>query len=669
MEDTDGIVHTSLVTSKTRVAPIRPLTIPRLELNGALILAQLLFHCKEVLGIPLSSVYAWTDSTIVLAWLQGNPRRFKVYVANRVAQIMDLIPAVHWGHVVSEENPADCASRGIFPTELLHHTLWWHGPTWMTLPASDWPRNDISPSGDQEEHAELNTTLSSLAIVKEPLIPVDKFSSFTFYKRVTAWMLRFIHNCRTKIKGSQPKSGHLGTQELILAANYWYSIIQEAHFPSELRALRMKTQTIPTSSRLCSLNPMIDEYGILRVGGRQQKSQFSYNSKHPVILDSRHPLCKLLIRSEHVCLFHGGSLLVSSSLFRTYHIIGGHRAIRSIVRNCVTCRRQAPKPENQKMGQLPPERITPDIVFEHVGLDYAGPLYLKRGSVRKPVILKSYVCVFVSMSVKAVHLELVSDLTTDAFLACLKRFIARRGRPTSIWSDHGTNFVGANRSLKELYEFLLSQKTKAVVCDFSSNQGIDWHFIPERAPHFGGLWEAAVKSFKTHLTRIVGNTKLDFEEMSTVLAQIEACLNSRPLSAIPHNDDDGIEMLTPGHFLIGRPLQALPDHAQSFQKQSLLRRWYLCQSLVRHFWERWRNEYLIAIRKHSKWKRPSKNLQIGDVVVLKEDNMVACQWPIARVVDTNVGADELVRVVTVKTANGTYKRPVTKVALLLPCEN
>ena len=178
------------------------------------------------------------------------------------------------------------------------------------------------------------------------------------------------------------------------------------------------------------------------------------------------------------------------------------------------------------MGQLPPERITSDIVFEHVGLDYAGPLYLKRGSVRKPVVLKSYVCVFVSMSVKAVHLELVSDLTTDAFLACLKRFIARRGRPTSIWSDHGTNFVGANCSLKELYEFLLSQKTKAVVCDFSSNQGIDWHFIPERAPHFGGLWEAAVKSFKTHLTRIVGNSKLDFEEMSTILAQIEACLTA-----------------------------------------------------------------------------------------------------------------------------------------------
>ena len=171
------------------------------------------------------------------------------------------------------------------------------------------------------------------------------------------------------------------------------------------------------------------------------------------------------------------------------------------------------------------------------------------------------------MSVKAVHLELVSDLTTESVIACL-----RRGKPASIWSDHGTNFVGANRVLKELYSLLLSEKTEQTICDFCSTQGIDWHFIPERAPHFGCLWEAAVKSFKTHLTRVVGNSKLDFEEMTTVLTQIEACLNSRPLGTVPHNNDNGIEILTPGHFLIGRPIQALPDHPQSNQPQNLLRR-------------------------------------------------------------------------------------------------
>ena len=235
------------------------------------------------------------------------------------------------------------------------------------------------------------------------------------------------------------------------------------------------------------------------------------------------------------------------------------------------------------MGQLPIERVTPDAIFSKTGVDYAGPVYIKQGYTRKPVVLKAYVCVFVSLSVKAVHLELVSDLTSESFIACLRRFISRRGKPTLIWSDHGTNFVGAKRVLQELFEFLQKNTTTQVISNFCSSQGIKWDFIPERTPHFSGLWEAVVKSLKTHLFRIVGDTKLTFEELNTVLTQIESCLNSRPLGIIPNNDEDGIEVLTPGHFLIGRPIEALPDHQSLYQPMSILRRWYLCESLVRHF--------------------------------------------------------------------------------------
>ena len=216
------------------------------------------------------------------------------------------------------------------------------------------------------------------------------------------------------------------------------------------------------------------------------------------------------------------------------------------------------KPQPPLMGQLPMERITPDIVFERVGVDYAGPIYVKHGPVRRPIIVKAYVSVFMSLSVKAVHLELVSDLTTEAFVACLRRFISRRGKPTVIWSDHGTNFVGAARELRELVEFFNEQKTEKLISEFCSTQGIQWKFIPERSPHFGGLWEAAVKSMKLHMRRIVGDVKLTFEEMTTVLSQIEACLNSRPLVPFP-SSEEGLDVLTPGHFLIGRPLESLPD--------------------------------------------------------------------------------------------------------------
>ena len=481
-----------------------------------------------------------------------------------------------------------------------------------------------------EEAEELNTTTTcNLTVIEDHLILVDKFSSFNLYKRVTAWIIRFIHNCKSRVQTTQPKSGHLTTDELILAMNYWCSIIQRTHFPDELRILTTKSQKIPMSSKIYALNPFVDDQGILRVSGRQQRARFSYNSRHPIILDLRRPLTKLLIRSEHIHLLHGGSLLVSSSLFRNFHLLGGCRAIRSIVRSCVICRRRTPKTKPQMMGQLPPERITPDVVFEHVGLDFAGPLYLKRGFVHKPTILKSYVCVFVSMSVKALHLELVSDLSTKSFIACLRRFVARRGKPSSMWSDHGTNlWVPIEFSRISMHSFALQKRKKPSLtfAQLKASHGISSLSDP---PHFGGLWEAAVKSFKTHLTRVIGNSKLNFEEMTTIFTQVEACLNSRLLSTLPHNDDDGIEVLTPGHFLIGHPLQALPDHPHSSQSLGLLRRWYLCQGLVRHFWQRWKNEYIVALRRYSKWKRPNDNFQIGDIVVIKEDNLVLSHWSIA----------------------------------------
>ena len=246
MEEDNGLVHTSLIASKTRVAPIKPLTIPCLELNGALILAQLLSRFKEVLDMPLSSVYAWTDSTIVLSWLRGSPHRFKVYVANRVAQIMDLVPASHWNHVVSEENPADCASRGIYPSELLQHELWWHGPPWMKLRPPDWPKNDLSPDVEREETSEIVATVCNVAATRDPLIPLDRFSSISLYKRVTAWVLRFISNCKAKARESPLVCGPLSIEELNQASRYRYSIMQEAHFASELKLLKSQNCSVPT---------------------------------------------------------------------------------------------------------------------------------------------------------------------------------------------------------------------------------------------------------------------------------------------------------------------------------------------------------------------------------------------------------------------------------------
>ena len=599
--DTTGCVHISLVIAKTRVAPIKRLTIPRLELCGAHLLSQLLRHCQVVLNLPSEDIFAWTDSTIVLNWLVGNPRRFKTFVGNRVSSIIDSVPPNHWNHVNGIDNPADCASRGMFPSELLSHDLWWRGPSWLQLGIHQWPKLSSLPPNPLSEADEI---CSHAAVVSaSSLFPLGRYSSYSRLVRVTSWILRFVHNCRAACPGSR-HTGPLSVVELSDSRVLWLSTAQYHTFSDEIESLK-SMKSISKSSCLRTLHPFLDRCGILRVGGRLSNSEYAYSRRHPVILHGRHELTALIIRAEHVRLLHAGPSLVNSSLSRQFHIVGQRIAVRSITRACITCRRLTVRPQPQLMGQLPLERIAPGMVFENVGIDYAGPILLKLGRVRKPVIVKAYICVFVAVSVKAVHLEVVSDLTSEAFIACLRRFVARRGKPHTIWSDHGSNFVGASRELAELAAFLEEQRTQTDIPDFCASQSIRWSFIPERAPHFGGLWESAVKSMKLHLRRVVGNTRLTFEELTTVLTQVEACLNSRPLVSLP-SDGDGVEALTPGHFLIGRPLEALPDPPSACQSITVLRRWSLCQALTRHFWKRWSTDYFASLRRFSKWHVSSR---------------------------------------------------------------
>ena len=660
--DTEGNIKTSLVSSKTKVSPIKRQTIPRLELCGALLLAKLLNHIMRILEIPMIDLYAWTDSTIVLSWLTGSPRRFKTFVGNRVSQIVDLLPPDRWRHVIGIENPADCTSRGLFPSELINHHLWWSGPDWLRSSSDQWPRKVQLPS-DCEPTTELchltNTSGSAIVLITSP----NQFSSYNRLIRVVAWAIRFTKNCG-KTKEERLQLSFLTTPELRQAEIHVFRSVQIEQFRLEFDVLN-GNKPLPKGSHLIPLSPFIDSDGLIRVGGRQRLGYLSSSRTHPIILHGNHPIVKMLIRYEHGRLLHGGPTLTISSLNRRFHIIHLRVFARSIIRACVVCPRHSAKPIPPILGQLPPERLTPGTVFNKTGIDYAGPVYVKYGHVRKPVVVKSYICVFVSLNVKAVHLELVSSLTSEGFISCLRRFISRRGYPALMWSDHGTNFIGSNREIKELIDELKTQRTQTVISEFRSLNHIEWKFIPEHSPHFGGLWEAAVKSFKIHLKRVIGEVKLTFEEMYTVLTQIEACLNSRPLVPINNPDDEGLEVLTPGHFLIGRPLMALPDTFQSYPSMSLIRRWHLCQTLVNHFWKRWSLEYLATLRKASKWHGDTRNVAVGDVVILVEDRTIPTQWPIARIHQTYPGADGVVRVVDLKTSKGIYRRPVHKIAKLV----
>jgi len=278
---------------------------------------------------------------------------------------------------------------------------------------------------------------------------------------------------------------------------------------------------------------------------------------------------------------------------------------------------------------------------------------------RKSREYKVYIAVFVCFVVKAVHLEVVSDLSTKAFLAALDRFVARRGVPTDIYSDCGTNFVGAARQLKELINDVGNRD------QISASVRTTWHFNPPSAPHFGGLWEAAVRSTKSLMVKVMGEHTFTLEEFTTIICRIEAILNSRPLTPASTDPSD-LDCLTPGHFLIGQPLLTIlaSEDNGSTGRLTIANRWKLLHQCVQAFWKRWRDEYLQTLQCRHRWSSDAPSLALGDMVVIKDTNSTPLTWRLGRVIKLMPGSDGVVRVVRVSTQQGSMVRPVVKLVLL-----
>lgn len=313
------------------------------------------------------------------------------------------------------------------------------------------------------------------------------------------------------------------------------------------------------------------------------------------------------------------------------------------------------------MGNLPKERVTKNLPFNIVGVDYAGPFFIKYKNQRKGVYCKIFVCLFICLVTKAIHLELVTDLTSAAFVATLKRFIARRGKCAKLYSDNARNFVGACAEIKKLHK--LVSNADETLAGYLTSENIDWNFLPPRAPNFGGLWEAGVKSLKYYLKRVVGNQKLTYEEFYTILVQIESMLNSCPLTPLT-TDPDEIEVLTPAHFLIGRALDTLVEPDLTSIKENKLKHWEKITKIFQCIWKRWSHDYLTTLQQRNKWRFIKNNLKIGDIVVIKEDNLPPCKWVLGSIQEVYPGRDGSKRVALVKTANSQYKRPISKLCLL-----
>lgn len=675
--DEYGNIHTSLISAKSKVAPIKKvkcpkddkISIPRLELLAAVMLSEQLEVILEACDFKQESVTLWSDSIVVLHWIKKHPSELKAFVANRAKIIQAKTRNYVWKHVGTADNPADLVSRGMDIPKFLKSDFWLEGPKWLKQPVASWPitKFAVSPQANVEIGKECKPKLHTekvffIASEKDNTPFINKYNDWDKVVNITAYIQRVARIAR---KETRYDSRYLYRVERKKAAEVWIKFTQGKWFKKEIQCIK-SGEPLPGKSKIAPLRPILDENGILRVGGTIDKANLKYEKRHQYIIPSNSRLSYLLLKYAHGMRLHGGIQQMIHFLRKQFWIPKIRQEARAYIDTCVRCVREAHKMAQQIMAELPEVRIQPAPVFQNVGIDLAGPFNLRvtdklsmSTRARNLPDVKGWVVVFVCLVTRAVHLEVTEGLSTDDFLASYQNFTSRRGCPGKIYSDNGTNFVGADNELQKAYRTWQADKIQ----HWANQFGTEWHFITPAAPHEGGIWEAAVKSMKHHFRRVAGPQKYSVSGMRNLVTSIEACLNSRPLCALSDDPEDR-EALTPGHFLIGRAIR-LPAYDHSYQNQSSGRHYFKAiQAQVQSFWQQWSEDYLQALTQLPKWRKEHENIRLGQLVLIKTENLPPTYWAMGRVIGIRKGSDGNVRAVSLKTQAGHLERSIHKLCVL-----
>ena len=653
--DGNGNVSISLVMGKSRLAPIKQSTIPRLELSGAVVACRLYELISSELEIDLDHVTFWTDSMIVLGYINNTSRRFKTFVGNRLSEIHNISSPEQWRYVDTNSNPADIASRGMDVKDATKINMWLNGPDFLQHEPQRWPQNPSLP-GLGEDDAEVKSNAQVLTVTAENVTStvddlIKHYSCIRRLQRAVAWMLRFKTYCTSKFlkSGPQCETGPLTLPEIKDANRVVLRRVQGEAFQDELKRLE-NNQSVKKSSRLATLNPVVED-GLILCKGRASGS-----NNYPIILPGEHHVTQLIIRYKHESLGHVGTQQVLATTRRQYWILKGTSTVRKVLRSCVLCRRQRGSTGCQQMAPLLEEQMTPDKPpFTYVGIDYFGPLLVKQG--RSSV--KRYGCLFSCLTTRAVHLEIAHSLTTDSFLAAFSRFVSRRGTPEKVYSDNGTNLVAGEQEIRKQ----IAEWNRTKIDDQMTQNHIIWEFNPPYASHRGGAWERMIRSCRTILKALAGEQLLTDEKLLTLVAEVEKIINDRPITTVS-NDPNDPNALTPSMLLLMKNDKGLPQGLFNPRDVYAKRWWRQVQYLADVFWRRWIHEYLPSLQTRQKWQQPNRNVQKGDVVLVVDEKVPRGQWPLGRIIDVIEGRDGLVRSCMVKFRNTSLIKPITKLCPL-----
>ena len=659
----DGRIHVSLVASKACLAPIRTVTIPRLELAAAVVAVRLDALLRSAFEIECIVSTFWSDSQIVLSYLSNESRRYKVFVANRVSVIQQFSAPDQWRYINTNDNLADMLSRGCDATELPN--LWFEGPDFLSQFKCDWPQDRCENWGLNENDPELKTApvdqstddgmaTAVHATVKAPHVhAVDAllahYSSVYKVKKAISWLRRFFDFMKTK----HAKRGNLSVSELNNAEHAILTHVQHECYRDEIAQIENQG-VVSTRSHLAKLCPRYDN-GLLVVGGRLRHACVPDQTKCPAILPKHHRVSKLICQEYHdVC--HVGTEWVLGQIQRKFWIVKARSVLKKIRRDCVLCKKLYSKPCVQQMADLPPERVVPgQPPFHCVGIDVFGPFHVTQG--RSTV--KRYGVVYSCFSTRAVHIEMLPSLETDTFINGFMRFISRRGMPSKVWSDNGTNIVGARTELSRS----LRQLDRSKIVSTARRKDVEWSFNPPHASHQGGLWERMIRTIRHILVALLTpNARISDDVLNTIMCEIENLINSRPLTKCSDDVDDDAP-LTPNHISLLKGNSSYP-WCTTQVADTYRRRWNHVQHVVEQFWRRWIREYLPELNRHQKWLNPLPNVKPGDLVLISDECTPRGAWPLGLITETKIGRDGLVLSAKVRTKSTHLVRPITKLILL-----
>lgn len=645
--DRHGGVYLSFLMARSRVAPKRVHSMPRLELCAALTGAQLSQVMEKELTINIDQTILWSDSTTVLTWLKSESCRFKVFVGTRVAEIQELTDRHVWRYVDSARNPADDLTRGKRLVELIEPNRWSQGPPFLLLSPDSWP---VDPAVDQaEDAAELRKSTFCGVTIAGSSLPPSELSKCSSWKELLEATVRELHGAANS--GVSPSAEDFRQAERLILHRAQMDSFQQEY------SLLKAGKPVPRSSRLLTLSPELDESGqLIRVGGRLRRAEnLELSALHPVILDPGHQVTKLLIQDFDSRLRHPGPERVFAELRRSFWILRGREAVRRYQYRCADCQRWRARPAVPKMADLPAARLRLfKPAFHSTGMDCFGPFEVKVG--RR--LEKRWGIIFKCLTTRAVHLDTLSTIDTDAFLMALRRFIARRGTPAELFSDQGTNFKGGERELREAFREISPELQQLL-----APQKISFRFNPPAAPHFGGVWEREIRSVKSALYSTLGAQPVFEEVLRTVLIEVEGILNSKPLGYVSSDASDP-DPVTPNVLLMGRPDGSLPQVVYPEDGLISRRRWKHSQALAEHFWARFIRLYVPSLQARQKWQATPVDIVQDCVVMIADPHLPRALWPIGRVVKTHPSPDGHIRSADVKVRERVYTRPVARLVVL-----